>query len=333
MNTKNQETTPKAAASKGWVGFRKELKVLDCTIRDGGLMNNSCFDDVVVKAVYDACVAAGIDYIELGYKNSDKIFSKDKYGDWRFCKEDALKRITEGKKTDLKIAVMADAEKCDYKNDIVQKSESAIDLIRVATYIHQIPLALDMVKDANDKGYETCINLMAISTISERELDESLELLAQSEAQAIYLVDSFGTLYSERVHYLMNKYLKHAKATGKEVGIHAHNNLQLAFANTIEAIVCGANMIDATFAGLGRGAGNCPMELLLGFLHNPKYRIRPVLQAIQSHVEPLRAKLGWGFDYSYMITGLLNRHPNSAMKFNEEAGDKDIVAFYDEMLK
>ena len=134
----------------------------------------------------------------------------------------------------------------------------------MATYITQIPTALDMVKDAHDKGYETTVNLMAASIIPDRELDEGLEMLAKSEAKAIYLVDSFGAFYSEQIHFLVKKYLPHCKPAGKEVGVHMHNNLQLAYANTIEGIIEGANYLDATMAGLGRGAGNCPMELLIG---------------------------------------------------------------------
>ena len=146
---------------------------------------------------------------------------------------------------------MADAERTDYREDILPKDQSVIDMVRVATYINQIPTAIEMVKDAHDKGYETTVNLMAVSTVPEHELDEGLELLAKSETKAIYVVDSFGALYSEQVQYLMRKYLHYCKAAGKEVGIHAHNNLQLAFANTIEAIVLGANMVDATMAGPG----------------------------------------------------------------------------------
>ena len=92
----------------------------------------------------------------------------------------------------------------------------------------------------------------------------------------------------------MKKYLAAGKGTGKEVGIHAHNNQQLAFANTIEAIIHGANRVDATMAGLGRGAGNCPMELLIGFLRNPKFNIRPIYQVLQDHFLPLRRKVEWG---------------------------------------
>ena len=314
-----------------WVSYRPEIKVLDCTIRDGGLMNNHQFDDQVVKAVYTACVEAGIDYMELGYKASRKIIVPGEHGAWKYCLEEDMRRIVDDNPSPLKLTVMADAERTDYHEDILPKNQSVIDMVRVATYISQIPTALEMVKDAHDKGYETTVNLMAVSTVPEYELNEGLELLARSETKAIYVVDSFGTLYSEQVEHLVRKYLHYCKAAGKEVGMHAHNNLQLGFANTIEAIVLGANMLDATMAGLGRGAGNCPMELLIGFLHNPKYNLLPVLRCVQDTIEPLRSKLMWGFDLPYMLTGFLNEHPRAAIKFKEAKTKGDIVDFYNQI--
>jgi 4-hydroxy 2-oxovalerate aldolase len=312
-----------------WISYRPEIKILDCTMRDGGLMNDHLFGDEIVKAVYSACVDAGIDYMEIGYINSRRIFSSAEHGAWKFCKEDDIRRIVGENDTSLKLSAMADAEKSDYHEDILPSDQSVLDMIRVATYIHQMPLALDMIKDAHDKGYETTINLMAVSVVSERELDEALELLANSEVGTFYIVDSFGALYSEQTQFLLEKYLSYAKSSGKQVGMHAHNNQQLAFANTIEAIVKGANMLDASIAGLGRGAGNCPIELLVGFLHNPKFRLRPILQCIQQYIEPLREKLMWGFDTPYMITGLLNQHPRAAIKFNASEDRGDIVKFFD----
>jgi 4-hydroxy 2-oxovalerate aldolase len=158
---------------------------------------------------------------------------------------------------------------------------------------------------------------MAASTIPDRELNEGLEMMAKSEAKAIYVVDSFGAFYSEQVRALVKKYLGYCKASGKEVGVHMHNNMQLAFANTIEGIIAGANYLDATMAGLGRGAGNCPMELLLAFLKNPKFELRPVLDCVQNHIEPMRSKLLWGYDLPYLLTGMLNQHPRTAIKFKE----------------
>ena len=321
------------SSAQRWLSYRPEIKLLDCTIRDGGLMNDHYFNDEVVKAVYNACVEGGIDYMELGYKASEKIFSKKKYGPWKFCSEDDIRRIVGENDTSLKLSAMADAERTDYHNDILPFEQSVLDMIRVATYIHQMPVALDIVKDAHDKGYETTVNLMAISTVPERELDEALELLAESDVDVLYLVDSFGALYSEQIHYIIRKYLRYLEPVGKTVGIHTHNNQQLGFANSIEAIIMGANRVDGSMAGLGRGAGNCPTELLMGFLHNPKFNLRPVLECIQKLIEPLREQLLWGFDIPYMITSLLNQHPRAAIQFNSSENRGNLVMFYDSMIE
>jgi len=322
-----------ATGLKGWVGYRPEIKVLDCTIRDGGLMNDHKFNHDFVRAIYQADSEAGVDYTELGYKASKRLYARDQFGLWKFSDEEEIRRITGDKKSSVKISVMADAERTDYHTDILPKDKSVVDMVRVATYIHQIPTALDMIKDAHDKGYETTINLMAVSTVPDLELDNALEILCNSEVGTLYIVDSFGTFYAEQIQALMHKFIKFAKPAGKEIGIHTHNNMQLAFANTIEAIILGANMLDASLAGLGRGAGNCPMELLLSFLHNPKFDLRPVLECVQQHVEPMREKLRWGFAIPYMITGYINQHPRTAMKFMEETDGKDIVKFYDAMIE
>ncbi|MBN2534773.1 MAG: aldolase catalytic domain-containing protein [Spirochaetales bacterium] len=319
--------------SKGWITYRSEIKVLDCTIRDGGLMNDHKFNNDFIKAVYSTCVKAGIDYMELGYKADKKIFAPSSYGNWKFCNEDDIKKIVGENETSLKLSVMADAERTDYHTDILPKSESVIDMIRTATYIHQVPTAIEIIKDAHDKGYETTVNLMAISAIQERELDAGLEAFAASPVGTIYLVDSFGALYQEQIQYLIRKYLSYAKPNGKIVGIHAHNNQQLAYANTICALIEGSNMLDATIDGMGRGAGNCSLELLLGFLHNPKFHLRPVLECLQNHVRPLQESLRWGFEVPYMITGQLNQHPRAAMKFLAGEDRKKYVQFYDSIIE
>jgi len=322
----------KETAAERWLSYRPEIRVLDCTIRDGGLMNNHQFDDKVVKAVYEACVAAGIDYMEVGYRASRKNIKVGEFGCWKYCKEEDIRRIVGDNPSKLKLSVMADAGRCDYKEDIPKKKDSVVDLVRVACYINQVPIALDMVKDARDKGYETTVNLMAVTTVGDRELDEGLEMLTQSGANAIYVVDSFGALYSEQVQRLVKRYMHHAKPHGMEVGIHAHNNLQLAYSNTIEAIILGANYLDGTMAGLGRGAGNCPMELLLGFLHNPQYKLQPVLRCVDNVIEPMRKDLQWGFDLPYMLTGLYNQHPRAAIKYKAQPEKGDIGGFYDSIL-
>ncbi len=316
-----------------WVTYRPEIKVLDCTVRDGGLMNNHKFDDAFVKAVYETCVASGIDYMEMGYKASKKSFARGEFGAWKFCDEDDIRRIVGDNKAGLKLSVMADAERTDYHTDILKKKDSVIDMVRVATYIHQVPTALDMIKDAHDKGYETSLNLMSVSVIKEKDLDDALAAFVKSPVDVIVTVDSFGALYSEQIRDLTLKYLAAVEGTGKQVGIHTHNNQQLAYANTIEALVLGANRLDATIAGLGRGAGNCPMESLLGFLRNPRYDIRPVLKCLQEIFVPLRKKIEWGYSVPYMITGQLNLHPRAAIKLRGGETPDDYLKFYDQMIE
>lgn len=314
------------------VSFRPDIKVVDCTLRDGGLVNNFEFSEDFVRDLYKANVAAGVDYMEFGYKASKEVFNVNDYGKWKFCDEKDIREIVGDNDTDLKISVMADVGRTDFKKDIIPKSESVIDMVRVATYINTIPAAIEMINYCADMGYEVTINIMAISTASENELDLALELLAaQSKASVIYLVDSYGSLYPEQIRRLADKYLKVAEKYGKSVGIHAHNNQQLAFANTIEACSIGVSLLDATVSGMGRGAGNCYSELLLGFLRNPKFNIVPVLKFIEKHMVPLKTSgVVWGCDVQYMLTGQTNQHPRTAIAFTK-AERNDYAKYYTEI--
>lgn len=310
------------------VSYRPDIKVVDCTIRDGGLVNNFYFDDQFVKNLYTANVAAGVDYMEFGYKASKEMFDVNEFGKWKFCDENDIREIVGDNNTELKIAVMADVGRTDYKKDIIPKSESVIDIIRIATYINTIPAAVEMINYCHDLGYETSVNIMAVSTANENELDIALDILGQSKADVIYLVDSYGSLYPEQIRRMADKYLTVAEKYGKKVGIHAHNNQQLAFANTVEACTIGVSYLDATMSGMGRGAGNCYMELLMGFLRNPKYNINPVLKFIQNQILPLKKSgVVWGCDVQYMITGQQNQHPRTAIAFTEEKRE-DYSHFY-----
>ena len=314
------------------ISYRPDIKVVDCTIRDGGLVNNFYFDDEFVRNLYTANVAAGVEYMEFGYKASKEIFDVKEFGKWKFCDEQDIRDIVGDNNTDLKISVMADVGRTDYKKDIIPKTDSVIDMIRIATYINTIPAAIEMIHYCAEMGYETTINIMAVSTAAESELDLALDLLAQSEVGTIYLVDSYGSLYPEQIRRLADKYLKVAEKYGKKVGIHAHNNQQLAFANTIEACTVGVSYLDATMSGMGRGAGNCNMELLLGFLRNPKYSLNPVLKFLQNQMLPLKKTgLVWGCDVQYMLTGQQNQHPRTAIAFAAEQRE-DYAAFYQSLL-
>lgn len=308
--------------------YKKEIKVMDCTVRDGGLMNKWQFSDEFVKGVYDACVEAGIDYMEIGYLSSEKAFDRKVYGPWKFCADADLRRIMGDNNTHLKISAMADIGRIEL-TDIPQASDSLIDMIRVACYVHQVDKAIELAHHCMDKGYETTINLMAVSKVNEVELDEALQDIAKSRVPVFYAVDSFGSMYVESVQKLVHKY--QIALPGKEIGIHAHNNMQLAMSNTVTALMEGCTMLDATLLGLGRGAGNCPIEILIAFLKNPKYRLLPLVKAIQDHVHPLQGQIDWGYHIPYLITGAMNEHPRSGMDWMESEQKNDFVTFMKQM--
>lgn len=314
------------------IAYRPDVKVVDATLRDGGLVNDFYFDDAFVKALYLANLRTGVDYMEFGYKASKEMFDVNKFGKWKFCNDEDIRAIVGENATDLKIAVMADVGRCDYKTDIINRADSPIDLIRVATYLNTIPAAVDMIEDASKKGYEVSCNIMAISNAQESELKVALDILAQSPVDVLYIVDSYGALYPEQLARLADIYMNVATKYGKKVGIHAHNNQQLAFANTIEAVGDGVDWLDATYASMGRGAGNCAMELLLGFLRNPKYNVYPAIQFIDTYMNKLKEDgVVWGYDLQYLMTGLLNQHPRTAIQFTKEKRT-DYAEFYREVV-
>lgn len=310
--------------------FREKIKVLDCTIRDGGLMNNHDFDLRFVREVYKVLSEAGIDYMEIGYKNSKKLFSPKEFGKWKFCDDDDIKRAIDGIPSKTKISIMVDVDRVDIE-DVKPRKDSPVHMIRVATYIKDIDKAIFLVNHFAEKGYETTVNIMAISHALDNELTEALhQLNEECKAQVIYIVDSFGALYQESIEFLVKKFRSILKR--KEIGMHAHNNQQLAFCNTIEAIIHDANYVDGSVYGLGRAAGNCPTELILGFLKNPKFDIRPVLDLISNEFIPLREKLEWGYLIPYAITGILDEHPKTAMALRNSDKKENYREFYESLL-
>lgn len=311
---------------------RSDIRVLDATMRDGGLVNNFRFTDDFINALYRTNVKAGVDYMEFGYKASRELFDPDKFGKWKFCSEEDIRAIVGENNSDMKISVMADVGRCDYKHDIIDKKDSVIDMVRVATYVHQMPTAIEMIEDAKAKGYEVTCNIMAVSNAKEADIDQALEMVGQSPADGIYIVDSYGSLYPEQIRVISDKYMDVAEKYNKYIGMHAHNNQQLAFANTIEATARGVSYLDATMMSMGRGAGNCAMELLISFLKNPKYNIFPVLKFIEEHMLPLKSEgIAWGYDIPYLLTGRLNQHPSAAIDYTK-AGRTDYADFYADLL-
>lgn len=292
------------------------MKILDATMRDGGLVNNFNFSDEFARDLYMTNYNSGISYMEFGYRSSTEMFSEEEFGKWKFCKENDIKNIIKDLPK-LKISVMIDIGRCDWEKDFSKKSKSVVDLVRIAAYPYQISEAIHISNHLNKLGYETAINLMAISTISLSELEDIAIMVSQkSNVDYFYIVDSYGAL---RPHEIQERVCA-AALSNKMIGVHTHNNQQLAYANNIAAIEQKVNMVDATYLGMGRGAGNCPMELMTS-------RTPHVWSFIEKHMLSLSEQFHWGYHPAYAITGKSNKHPKSAIAFIKEKR-VDLESFF-----
>jgi 4-hydroxy 2-oxovalerate aldolase len=190
------------------------------------------------------------------------------------------------------------------------RSRASPDLVRVACRLDALEAAVGLVVRFHEAGYETSLNLLAVSEIPPGDLSAALARVARSPADVVYVVDSYGHLDPQTVRALVGRFRD--GLAGKAVGFHGHNNRQLALANTLAAVECGATFVDASLLGMGRGAGNCPLELLLGF-RDPSHRsLVPLLRFLALHEADLPPSSRWGYSLPLMLTGLLNRHPREA---------------------
>jgi len=306
----------------------KNHKIVDCTIRDGGLVNNWDFSVEFVQHLYKCLNEAGVDYMEIGYKNSPKLLKgSESSGPWRFLKDDFLQDVIEEKQT-TKLSALVDIGRVDV-NDILPREKSLLDLIRVACYIKDVDEALELVQLFHERGYESTLNIMALSNVKENQLIEAFKMISHSVVDVVYIVDSYGSLMPNDIQYLVKMFQKHLPS--KRLGAHMHNNLQLGFANTLAAANQGVELLDSSVYGMGRAAGNCPTELLVGLLKKSNYSLRPILDMIEKYMIPLRNIEEWGYLIPYMITGILDEHPRSAMAFRNSPDRNMALQFYDMM--
>ena len=302
-------------------------KILDCTVRDGGLVNNWDFSVEFVRDLYYSLSEAGVEYMEIGYKNSPKLLKGGAAGPWRFLDEAFLREVIPNK-TQTKLSALVDIGRVD-ENDILPREESLLDLIRVACYMKDVDKGIELAEKFHALGYETTINIMALSHALENELTEALAAIRESNVDVVYIVDSYGSMNPQDIAYMTEKFRR--ALPNKLLGVHTHNNMQLAYANTLTAAAGGVTFLDASVYGMGRAAGNCTTELLLGSLRNTRYELRPVLAFLEKHMVAMREKWEWGYNVPYMLTGLLNEHPRSAMALRASPEKDNYVDYYDRL--
>jgi 4-hydroxy 2-oxovalerate aldolase len=288
-------------------------------------MNNWDFSLEAVRAIYQTNLEAGVDIMEMGYRVSPEVIKRDEHGPWRFCDETLLRQVVSENRTHMKIAVMADIGRC-YKENFIPKNESVIDVVRLACYVHQIDEAIELSDHLNQIGYITFFNIMAVSSCDPEEIRQGLMKVNRTGAEGVYLADTFGSFVPEDIKEHIDYYRD--LCPDLKLGFHGHNNIQMALANSLKALDCGVDYVDATYFGIGRGAGNTPLELLLPLMKRGTLNIALIIQIIQTYIEPQMETYKWGYRIPYGVSGLLNQHPREAMAVVSSGEEVSYKEFY-----
>ena len=281
-------------------------KILDCTIRDGGHLNGWNYTDACVRASYFAAVKAGVDYFEIGYRFKTP---KSEWGKFARCEDDYLFSLfTPNEK--CKLSVMIDAGKStleDFKE--CKKELTPISVVRVATYSTNLDIAFELCEGLLKKGYDVFLNLMAISEYNEEDFAKIKNWSHKTDLLSVCFADSFGSFVPDDIL----KYQKILQNIGfKNISFHSHNNLQMAFANSIKAYELNFYCIDCSIYGMGRGSGNLPAEIITGYLSKigqTQYNPVAYIDVIERFYLELEKQTPWGYRIQSLIGGLKNIHP------------------------
>ncbi len=316
----------------------KKVKLIDCTLRDGGYYNSWDFSRELVIEYLLAMKAASVDFVELGFRSFDTV-------GFRGACAYTTDRFIEGLPipNGLKIGVMMNASELvghplgpiDAVNKLFVNAEhSPVTLVRFACHIHEFEAILPLCAHLKDIGYQVGINLMQVTDRSKVEIENIGKLANEYTLDVLYFADSLGSLNPDQVSDVVSMLRMHWKG---DLGIHTHDNMGRAVANTFRAVEEGVSWIDSTVTGMGRGPGNAQTEYVLlemarrnGQLSN----LTPLLSLIRRRFGPMREKYGWGSNPFYYLAGQYGIHPTYIQEMlSDPRFDESDILFVIEHLR
>ncbi|MDE7325199.1 MAG: aldolase catalytic domain-containing protein [Lachnospiraceae bacterium] len=278
--------------------------LLDCTLRDGGYVNNWEFNTDTAKAVMEGLYNSGVRCIEIGIMGMDaKAGTQTKFNNFQ-----EMEPLLGYRRKDCSYAVMTTTKNAD-SFELPYRSEKTPDIIRLAYFQKDWKEALESIKVYQEKGYSVFLQAMATFMYSMGEMDEMIRAVNVLKPSAFYMVDSFSTMYPGDVRRMRDNVLK-CLSHDIAFGFHAHNNIQMAFANVMEFLdiePCDRQLfVDSSIFGMGRGAGNVPTELLMEYLNHQgcQFNTAPILSVYQKYLEPIYHQYGWGYSLPYYLTAV-----------------------------
>ena len=298
------------------------MKILDCTLRDGGYYNQWNFDYAKARDLIIDLNEAGVDIIEVGYKSN---VINEFAGLFKYCNESLLSYLHDFNQSEY--AFMIDIKQfiADSKIDIsslekviLDQNKSLFSWVRIASHFSTIDVVPEFIQYFKSKGYQICFNLMGGSLLSEEQILNGIKKINNDSPDIFYIADSFGSFYPQDIKSLIQLIKNNFNG---QVGIHTHDNQGMAFSNTLAAIEAGVDIVDGTLTGMGRGAGNLVLEQFMqkyaDMTGNTRYKPNALLNTINNYIQPLKDQYQWGFNYVYMLSGLKNIHPTYCQKLGE----------------
>ena len=289
------------------------INLLDCTLRDGGYLNDWEFGHDNIVNIFERLVSANVDIIEIGFLNESREYDVNRT---IFPDAESVNRTYAGlAKHDSMIVGMIDYGTCGIEK-VIPASDSVMDGIRVIFKKEKKDKAIAFCKQIKELGYKVFAQAVSITSYDDAELMELLRLVNDLEPYAFSLVDTYGLLHKNQLMHYFDFVNEHMK-TSIGLGYHSHNNFQLAYANCIEVMELPLLerdiVIDGTLYGMGKSAGNAPLELLASYLNDnlgKHYHCSQLLEAIDVTMLDLYKQIPWGYSFKFFLSASKDCHPN-----------------------
>lgn len=318
---------------------KNKLKILDCTLRDGGYYNNWNFNIDLINKYLKVMSDIKVDYVEIGFRSVEK---KEFRGACAYSTDEFLNNLKIPK--NLKIAVMINGaelikdnflkKKSSSLNNLFKKSKlSKVQLVRIACHFSEIFKVMPVANKIKALGYKVAINLMQISDRTKNEIQTFCELAKKYSMDAVYFADSTGSLNRDQTVQIVKNFKKNWNG---DLGVHAHDNMDMAMDNAMISLKNGVNWIDSTVLGMGRGPGNVKTENLILELEkkfNRKVNYNELIKLVENDFIPMKNKYGWGSNIYYYLSGLYGIHPSfiQGMLGTKSFSSDEILAVIDNL--
>lgn len=299
------------------------MYILDCTLRDGGYYNSWNFPTNVVNRYLEAMTAAGVDIVELGLRS---LINKGFSGANAYTTDTYLRTLAIPE--NLKVAVMINATEIVNKPSMesvleqlfpIDAQQSPVEIVRIACHVHEFIEALNACQWLKNRGYTVGYNLMQVADRSREEVEALALEASKHPVDVLYFADSMGGMNPEQTSEIIGWFRQHWQGA---MGIHTHDNMGLALANTRQSIKEGITWLDSTVTGMGRGPGNARTEELVievAELRNIKINMVPLMGIIHDYFQPLKNQCGWGSNPYYYLSGKYGIHPTYIQEMLSDA--------------